>query len=29
MWFYGARLHYYERYLPEFDAVVASAQLAG
>jgi hypothetical protein len=28
-WFQGAKLHYYERYLPEFDRLVASAQLVG
>jgi hypothetical protein len=28
-WFQGARLHYYGRYLPEFDRLLASAQLVG
>lgn len=28
-WFQGAKLHYFERYLPEFDRIVASAQLVG
>jgi hypothetical protein len=28
-WFQGAKLHYFERYLPEFDRLVASAQLVG
>ncbi len=28
-WFQGAKLHYYARYLPEFDNMVASAQLVG
>jgi hypothetical protein len=28
-WFQGAKLHYYTRYLPEFDRLVASAQLVG
>jgi hypothetical protein len=28
-WFQGARLHYFGRYLPEFDRIVASAQLVG
>jgi hypothetical protein len=28
-WFQGAKLHYYRRYLPEFDNMVASAQLVG
>jgi len=28
-WFQGAKLHYYSRYLPEFDGLVASAQLVG
>lgn len=28
-WFQGARLHYYERYLSEFDGIVTSAQLLG
>jgi hypothetical protein len=28
-WFQGARLHYFERYLPEFDRLVGSAQLVG
>jgi hypothetical protein len=28
-WFQGARLHYFGRYLPEFDRMVASAQLVG
>ena len=28
-WFQGARLNYYERYLPEFDRIVASAKLVG
>ncbi|MCZ7565019.1 MAG: hypothetical protein M5U08_15585 [Burkholderiales bacterium] len=28
-WFQGARLHYFERYLPEFERIVASAQLTG
>lgn len=28
-WFQGARLHYFERYLPEFDRIVASARLTG
>jgi len=28
-WFQGAKLHYYDRYLPEFDRIVSSAQLVG
>jgi hypothetical protein len=28
-WFQGAKLHYYARYLPEFDNMVASAHLVG
>jgi hypothetical protein len=28
-WFQGAKLHYFTRYLPEFDRIVASAQLVG
>ena len=28
-WFQGAKLHYYARYLPEFDRILASAQLVG
>jgi len=28
-WFQGAKLHYFARYLPEFDNLVASAQLVG
>jgi hypothetical protein len=28
-WFQGARLNYYDRYLPEFDRIVSSAQLVG
>jgi len=28
-WFQGAKLHYFERYLPEFDHIVASARLQG
>jgi hypothetical protein len=28
-WFQGAKLHYFGRYLPEFENVVASAQLVG
>jgi hypothetical protein len=28
-WFQGAKLHYFKRYLPEFDHLVASAQLVG
>jgi hypothetical protein len=28
-WFQGARLHYYDRYLPEFDRIVSSARLVG
>lgn len=28
-WFQGAKLHYYERYLPEFDRMVKSAKLVG
>ncbi|MDX1374304.1 MAG: hypothetical protein R3357_02000 [Burkholderiales bacterium] len=28
-WFQGAKLHYFERYLPEFDHIVASAKLVG
>jgi len=28
-WFQGARLNYYERYLPEFDRIVDSAKLVG
>jgi hypothetical protein len=28
-WFQGARLHYYDRYLPEFDRIVSSAQFVG
>jgi hypothetical protein len=28
-WFQGAKLHYFARYLPEFENIVASAQLVG
>jgi hypothetical protein len=28
-WFQGAKLHYYQRYLPEFDRIIASATLVG
>jgi hypothetical protein len=28
-WFQGAKLHYFERYRPEFERMVASAQLVG
>jgi hypothetical protein len=28
-WFQGAKLEYFKRYLPEFDHIVASAQLVG
>jgi len=28
-WFQGAKLHYFKRYLPEFDRMVASVQLVG
>lgn len=28
-WFQGAKLHYFDRYLPEFDQMVASARLVG
>lgn len=28
-WFQGAKLHYFQRYVPEFDRLVASAQLVG
>jgi hypothetical protein len=28
-WFQGARLHYFTRYLPEFDRLVGSARLVG
>jgi len=28
-WFQGARLHYFERYLPEFNRLVSSAELVG
>ena len=28
-WFQGAKLHYYQRYLPEFDRIIASARLVG
>jgi len=28
-WFQGAKIHYYQRYVPEFDRMVASAQLVG
>lgn len=28
-WFQGAKLHYFHRYLPEFDRIVSSAQLVG
>ena len=28
-WFQGAKLHYFARYLTEFDRMVASAQLVG
>ena len=28
-WFQGARLNYYERYLPEFDRIIASANFVG
>jgi hypothetical protein len=29
MWFYGARIHYYERYVPEFQRIVESARITG
>lgn len=28
-WFQGAKLYYYDRYLPEFDRMLASARLVG
>jgi len=28
-WFQGAKLHYFERYLPEFDRIIDSARLVG
>jgi hypothetical protein len=28
-WFQGAKLHYFQRYVPEFDRIVASARLVG
>jgi hypothetical protein len=28
-WFQGAKIHYFQRYVPEFDRMVASAQLVG
>jgi hypothetical protein len=28
-WFQGAKLHYFDRYLPEYDRIVASAKLIG
>ncbi len=28
-WFQGAKLHYYARYLPDFDRMVSSARLVG
>jgi hypothetical protein len=28
-WFQGAKLHYFERYLPEFNRLVSSAELVG
>jgi hypothetical protein len=28
-WFQGAKLHYFERYLPDFDRLVRSAKLVG
>jgi hypothetical protein len=28
-WFQGAKLHYYERYLPEFEGLASSMRLAG
>jgi len=28
-WFQGAKLHYFNRYLPEFDRLLASAQFVG
>jgi hypothetical protein len=28
-WFQGAKLHYFERYLPEYDRIIASAKLVG
>ena len=28
-WFQGAKLHYFNRYLPEFDRLVSSARLVG
>jgi hypothetical protein len=28
-WFQGAKLHYFERYLPDFDRLVRSARLVG
>jgi hypothetical protein len=29
VWFQGAKLHYFSRYLPEYDKIVASAKLVG
>ena len=28
-WFQGAKLHYFDRYLPEFEGIVSSARLVG
>jgi hypothetical protein len=28
-WFQGAKLHYYARYLPDFNRMVRSARLVG
>ena len=28
-WFQGAKLHYFERYVPEYDRIIASAKLIG
>lgn len=28
-WFQGAKLHYFDRYLPEFERIVSSARLVG
>lgn len=28
-WFQGAKLHYYDRYVPEFDRILGSARLVG
>jgi len=29
LWFFGAGLHYFDRYLPEFNRLADSAQIVG